>query len=248
VKPVEIFHVGPQESGTRWIYRCLAEHPEVACPPADSIHYFDMHFARGREWYTSHFLEAREGQKLFDPTPSYLRSPWAPRRIAQENPRARIALCLRNPIDRAFSHYRRGEAKRRFDDVLSVYDCYANWLEPGMYAEHVERLLEHFPPEQLLCQTYDRLERDPRGFLDELFCFLSIDASFTPPVLNRRADGIMPRSRSAFGWLKSAAGIGDGISSELRDRLEEICEPEIARLERLLEIDLDEWRRPLSLP
>ena len=39
-----------------------------------------------------------------------------------------------------------------------------------------------------------------------------------------------------------------GIDPELRDRLQEICEPEIARLERLLEIDLGAWRRPTPGP
>ena len=277
MKPVEIFHVGPQKTGTTWIYRCLLEHPEVACPPKDSIHYFDMHYTRGREWYASHFSEARDSQKLFDPTPSYFRSPWAPRRIVQENPRAKIALCLRNPIDRAFSHYWHEKKKDRFDfefeDVLRVYDCYANWLEPGLYAEHIERLREYFPPEQLLCQTYEHLDRDPRGFLDELFGFLEIDVAFSPSVLDRKINvagprrgrmsgGIKPRIRSAFRWLKVIPGVGTrarqsglltgkseyvkGISPELHDRLQEVCEPEIARLERLLQIDLDCWRRPRS--
>ena len=95
---VQLFHVGPQKSGTTWIYRCLAEHPGVAVPPRDSIHFFDMHFGRGDGWYLEHFQDAHADQPLFDPTPSYLRSPWAPRRIAAHNPGARIALCLRHPV------------------------------------------------------------------------------------------------------------------------------------------------------
>ena len=273
MKPVEIFHIGPQKTATTWIYRCMCEHPEVACPPRDTIHYFDMHYSRGRDWYAGHFSEAREGQKLFDPTPSYIRSPWAARRIAQENPRARVVVCLRNPIERAFSHYWHEKKKEHialdFSSVLEIYDSYANWLEPGFYAEHLERFLEHFPREQLLCQSFDRLHGEPASFLDELFRFCHIDPGFTPSMLHRKINvagpkkgvvstGLKPKIRHALRWVGKLPFIGDqarrspyltgkgeyvrGVSAEILPALREICEPEIARLERLLDLDLNRWR------
>src|SRR5690606_27558532 len=187
MKPVEIFHIGPQKSATTWIYRCLQEHPQVAAPPKDSIHYFDMFYAFGRSWYETFFANARPDQKLFDPTPSYIRAAQAPARIAKENPGARIVVSLRDPIERAFSHYWHMKKNRvitfEFSDVLDNYDLFSSWIEPGFYAEHIERYLEFFPREQILCQRFDDLERDPRLFLDQLLVFYGLDTNFTPSVL-----------------------------------------------------------------
>ena len=115
MKPVDIFHIGPQKTGTTWIYRCSREHPEIAVPPKDSIHYFDMFYPRGRGWYAEFFADAKPGQKLIDPTPSYIRSPLAAARIYEENPEAKIVLCLRHPIERAFSHYWHEKKRGRFN-------------------------------------------------------------------------------------------------------------------------------------
>jgi hypothetical protein len=229
-----------------------------------------MFYSKGREWYAAFFSEAREGQKLFDPTPSYLRSPWAARRIAEENPAAKIVICLRNPVERAFSHFWHEKKKRKFNfefgEVLVNYDLFSSLLEPGFYAEHIERYLCHFPREQILCQLFDDLGNDPEAFLSQLLRFLEIDESLKPSVLQRKVNiaghrsgfissYFLPKAKALFrrGGLKA---IGEhpylmsgkseylrGVPEDLRAPLAEICEPEIARLERLLGLDLRSWRK-----
>ncbi len=269
MRPVDIFHIGPQKSGTTWIYRCLREHPEIACPPKDSIHYFDMFYSRGREWYASFFSDAEEGQKLLDPTPSYIRSPWAARRIARENPAARIIICLRNPIERAFSHYWHEKKKRKysfdFHELLSNYDLFSSLLETGFYAEHIERYLGHFPREQILCQRFEKMAAEPEAFLAELLRFIEVDESFKPSMLHHKVNVAGHRSGFLSSHLQPKAkavlrrlgfkSIGEhphmltgkseylkGVPRELHAPLLEICEPEIARLEELLDLRLDGWR------
>jgi hypothetical protein len=276
MRPVELFHIGPQKAATTWVYRCLLEHPEVACPPRATIHYFDMFYGRGRSWYAGFFADALEGQKLFDPTYSYIRSPLAPARIARENPRARIALCMRNPIERAYSHYwherKKGVIRYAFSEILENYDLFASWLEPGFYATHIERYLEHFPREQLLCQLFDRLPHDPRAFLRELLEFAGVDPGFEPSVLLEQVNPAGPvfSAPSPAYWLHRTQrvlgriGVGQktlerlraalrgraeyerGIPARLHVALCEVCEPEIARLETLLDLDLSAWRQPPS--
>ncbi len=277
MRPVDLFHIGPQKAATTWVYRCLAEHPQVAAPERDTIHYFDMFYARGRDWYAAHFPEAGPEQKLFDPTYTYIRSPWAPERIARENPQARIVLCLRNPIERAFSHYwhekKKGVIRYPFEEVLRNYDLFASWVEPGFYARHLGRYLEHFPREQLLCQRFERLEADPAGFLAELLDFAGLSRDFTPSLLHERAapagaeqrwlrpgtylfrsQRLLRRlgvSADAIDWARRnvpgmqwRAEYDAGVPAALHARLLEICEPEIAALESLLGEDLHGWRRP----
>jgi len=275
MKPVDIFHIGPQKAATTWVYKCLSEHPEVMCPPGDTIHYFDIHYAKGRDWYASFFADARHDQKLFDPTYTYIRSPWASRRIARENPDAKIILCLRNPIERAFSHYwhekKKGKIAFQFGELFQNYDLFCSWIEPGLYAEHIARYLEHFSRSQILCLRFEKLKSNPELFLRQLLQFIEVDDTFTPTWLDQvvnEAGGkrTMPnavwrrirRRIVKFGkddlvnaietapiigqWVRDRDEYNHGIDSKVRDELEVICEPEIRRLEQLLELDLASWR------
>jgi len=253
-------------------------------PESDTIHYYDMFFARGQSWYEEYFEHATEEQILYDPTTTYIRSPWAPRRIARENPDAKIMLCLRNPIDRAFSHYwhekKKGSINFEFAEVLENYDLYSSWIEPGLYAEHLERYLEYFGQDQLLCLRFETLKEDQQAFLQQICQFAEIDDTFQPSWLNRKSNEAEGRRtlvnqawretkkavvRSGFEsaarelrlddaaqYLEEVPIIGrilqdkeeyeKGIDPTLRAELLELCEPEIQRLENLLEIRLDNWR------
>jgi len=75
---------------------------------------------------------------------------------------------------------------------------------------------------------------------------------------------VKPRIRSAFRWAKRIPGVGSrarqsglltgkaeytkGIPAELIEPLREICEPEIVRLEHLLDLDLSHWRSSEAAP
>ncbi len=140
-------------------------------------------------------------------------------------------------------------------------------MEPGFYAEHLERFLEHFPRSQILVQHFDEIERNPGGFLTELLAFFGVGADFSPSARDRTINVAGPR-RTAVGlglysvqkalrvggfsrsadrlgrsrWLSGRGEYLRGVPDDLRRRLQEICEPEIARLERLLGRDLQAWR------
>lgn len=126
-----LFHIGPQKCGTTWIYENLKNHPQLRTSVIDSIHYFDIHYNKGIEWYLRQFTHGI-GDKFFDPTYTYIRSPLAAPRIAKKFPEAKFALSLRNPIERAFSHYWHEKKKRqinfKFEDALRNYDLFASWI------------------------------------------------------------------------------------------------------------------------
>lgn len=266
---ISFFHIGPQKTGTTWVYRALAEHPEVAVPVNDSVHYFDMFHACGRTWLLDQFPDAgKPGKYLIDATPSYIRSPLAPRRIAQENPDAKIVLCLRDPIERAFSHYwhekKKGKLNFDFSEVLKNYDLFSSWIETGFYAEAIERYREHFPMKNILCQDFSVLRENPRQFLDELLTFLEIATDFTPTVMTRKVNEAGTRrdpgsrAKKLIGkCLKAVPGVAgsglaawasgkeeylQGVPTEVRAELQLIIEPEIVRLEDLLGRKFPAWR------
>lgn len=275
MRKVDSFHIGPQKSATTWIYRCLRSHPEVGCASDDSTHYFDMRYSKEREWYESFFRHTDDGQTLVDMTPSYIRSPWVPRRLVEENPDAKIICSLRNPVDRAFSHYWHEKKKDKiafdFEEVLENYDLFSSWVEPGFYAEHLERYLEYFPREQLLCLPFRLLKEDDVAYLRRILEFIEVDPSFRPSWLGEKANEAggrrtiinaawrrVRRRLQWFGqdrlvesieeapvvgrWVRDRNEYERGMSDEVRGELLEICEPEIRRTEKLLDLDLSHWR------
>jgi hypothetical protein len=74
------------------------------------VEYFTLYFDRGERWYRAHFLTKHHKVKsgisvVFEATPNYLLDPRCAERAASTLPGARIIVLLRDPVERAFSHY-----------------------------------------------------------------------------------------------------------------------------------------------
>jgi hypothetical protein len=137
--------VGAMRGGTTSLSGYLELHPDVAPATRKEVHYFDLHFARGEEWYRSHFpprvrrLARRAlGRPLLsgDASPYYLFHPLAPERAAALVPDARIVALLRDPVTRALSHYR--HAVGRGAETLPPLEAFQ--AEPERLAGEEERL------------------------------------------------------------------------------------------------------------
>lgn len=192
--------VGPQKCATTWMYEGLAEHPEVYVPDTDSVHYFDMEYHRGTEWYRQHFPADPDGYEVIgEETPSYIRSEATPERIADLNPDAKLLFSLRNPVDRAFSHYwhekSKGKISFEFEELFENYDLYENWIRPGMYVDHIERFEEHFDSDQLKLLYFDDLVADDESFIESVYDFVGADPTFRPSILDERVND----ARRSFG-------------------------------------------------
>ncbi|HBR93385.1 MAG TPA: hypothetical protein DEA90_04390, partial [Opitutae bacterium] len=206
---VQVVHVGPQKTATTWLHVALTEHPEICTCERDAIHFFDMHTSHGVDWYHRQFPTSAKGIP-FDSTPSYGRSPLAPNRIAQYNPKAKILITARDPVERAFSHYWHEKKKLRFnytfDEALKNYDLFANWIEPGLYAHTAERFLEYFPREQVHIAFFDDLRSDPQHFLKEILEFIGVDSKFQPEVLERKINAAGISAPRTAKFIRKALG------------------------------------------
>ncbi|OOE39312.1 hypothetical protein BZG00_10505 [Salinivibrio kushneri] len=199
MKRANVFHIGPQKSGTTWLYRALKEHPQIVTSPKDSIHYMNMFFHRGQAWFDGHFgtddLEESE-LKIFEPTPSYLRDSKAPERIFNYNPDTKIIFTARNPLERAFSHYWHEKKKDRFnfkfEEIFENYDLFTNWIEPGFYAHHYKRYLEFFSEKNIKILFFDDLNDDPKNFYQQTCEFIGVDSSFSPSILDKKVNVARP--------------------------------------------------------
>src|SRR5947209_1159841 len=126
--------IGAQKAGTTSLYRYLAAHPDIVASTRKEVHFFDINFWRGEWWYRSLFPLRRRLQRrpplrnrpaiTGEASPYYLFHPFAPERAAQLLPDAKLIVLLRDPVERAWSHYRHEVANGRetmtFPDALAA--------------------------------------------------------------------------------------------------------------------------------
>ena len=220
--------IGPDKSGSTWIFEALRQHPEVYVAPSKDIYFFDRYFERGIPWYESHFAGAAGRRIIGELSHDYLFSDKACERIRATIPDVKLLVNLRNPIERAFSEYlflrKHGMVG---EDFREATDRFPSILSGGQYARHLERYLARFPRQAILIQKFEKLKQAPLQFAAELYEFLGVDPSFEPsnkgrsalPAGRARAPALARMAKSsaiflrnlgfgrAVGYLKSSSRI-----------------------------------------
>lgn len=269
---IDFFYLGPPKSASTWTFYCLADHPQISAPSRDELFYFDHNYARGTDWLDGFYAADNAGVRI-DCTPTYLYNITALQRLLAYNPQAKLAFALRNPVDRTFSAYwhvrKRRDVVWGLDEVFTNHAAWRLWVDSSVISTGVEFILQHFPRENIHFFLFDDLK--PRGaqIIQDLYRFVGVDDSFVPPSLTKRinvasprptlqhkirhkiasavlGDKIHTRGASLNGferWLSGKGEYLEGMKPELRARLQEAFEPEIARLEALLDLDLAHWRK-----
>lgn len=249
--------LGPGQSGSTWLFEHLASHPDVYIPPEKELFYFDQRLhRRSLASYASTF-EAARGRVAGEITPGYcvLR----PERIAwirRITPQVRLILTVRDPVERSWSAARRvmqrlgrsledfGEAEFREYLVKEwqyrpkggprIRGDYQPGLLEGHYSRVIENWLRNFPSEQLLVVFFERLKRDPEGFLAEVCDHIGVRTTFAwdPDVLRKRVN---PNPRLDMPkWVRSF--------------LDDLYAEEIERLHRCLGEPARQWLRAPGTP
>ncbi len=194
---IDFIGIGAQKSATSWVYACLYEHPQI-CAPIKEIHFFSRpRFSEGKEWYEDHFKRCGEGKLCGEFSTSYLYSKDAPLRIHSLYPNAKLIAILRNPIDRAYSHYRNaikaGEIKES-ESFESFSAREVSVLEQGLFTQQLTRYFELFPREQVLILIQEDIEKSPEAFMERIFTFLGVDSTFVPTMLHTQVNvGRIPK-------------------------------------------------------
>lgn len=130
---------GGQRCGTTSLYRALSQHPAVLKAVLHKgVHYFDINYHRGPDWYRAHFPLRRAAERIleehgvpgqtFESSPYYLYHPHAAARIARDLPGVKVIALVRNPVERAYSHHAH-EVARGFE--LEADFARALALEPS---------------------------------------------------------------------------------------------------------------------
>jgi hypothetical protein len=205
---LDCIFIGPDKSGSTWLYERLREHPGVALPRSKELFYFDRYHHLGPLWLDRQFAAALPGQLRMELSHDYLFSEPAIARIAAEAPGARLVVSLREPIDRAVSayHYLRLQGRIRgsvrLDEALMRVP---ELIDHGRYGTHLDTVLRHIPREQLIVLLYDDLKADPQLYFDRLCNELGISTIELTP--DQRAP-VLQAPHSRFPMLTRALRAG----------------------------------------
>ncbi|HXK39608.1 MAG TPA: sulfotransferase [Candidatus Paceibacterota bacterium] len=193
--------IGAQRAGSTTFYGNIAQHPQIEPPIRKEIHYFSVHFQRGISWYRAHFplsIVPAPKWQTFEATPYYLFHPLAPSRIQAVLPSARFIVILRDPVDRAVSHYRlnleRGNEELSFDEAIQAepqrvplsidnlpsgsaqleHHRRYSYLARGRYVEQLERWFSLFDRSRFHIVDFADLANDLRKSIGDAFAFLEL--------------------------------------------------------------------------
>ncbi|MEM9132635.1 MAG: sulfotransferase domain-containing protein [Actinomycetota bacterium] len=201
--------IGAQKGGTTFLFQELLAHPEVHSSLTKELHYFDDHYAKGHDWYLGHFPSVNRGGVAGEASPSYLFHPYAADRVARDLPNTTKAIAvLRNPVARAFSHWRHerrlgfepiesfrealeAEESRTTADLARMADDphfvsfawrHFTYRARGHYVEQVDRWQRALGPDRLLVLDSTELYRHTEAALHLVHDFLGLDR-FTPDAV-----------------------------------------------------------------
>jgi Sulfotransferase domain len=204
--------VGAQKCGTTSLYRYLVEHPQIVPAFRKELHFFDNNAGKGNTLrYRAYFptslykrrFERTRGSDLItgEATPYYFYYPLTPERVRDVVPRARLIVLLRDPVDRAYSHYhhevRLGNEKLSFEEAIEReserldgererilrggnYDSFSHrkhsYLSRGIYVDQLQNWRRSFPEEQLLVLKSEDLFADPAAIVGRTLNFLGLSS------------------------------------------------------------------------
>jgi hypothetical protein len=169
-------YIGPDKSGSSWLFKMLESHPECFVPDCKDIYYFDKYYQRGEEWYLRFFKQADKNAKAIgEISHGYLYDLHAPKRIHSAFPDMKIIATLRNPVERSISHYFYLKSGGLVNsDLRSAVRERPGIIRSSLYHTPVKRYLNEFPREQLNFCFFELLRRDPREFAHSIFRFLGL--------------------------------------------------------------------------
>jgi hypothetical protein len=159
-------------------------------------------YPRAAAWYHSHFplpYELGRQRMTYEATPEYLYYPEAARRIFQYDPKIKLIVLLRDPVERAFSAWNMycsfGEGDyrpliyaprreiREFDEAVrdELHEIQADktTLEPGyvqrgLYYEQLVRYFNFFDRHHILILDSRALKNNTSGVVEQVSDFLGM--------------------------------------------------------------------------
>ncbi|RDV28138.1 sulfotransferase [Alteromonas aestuariivivens] len=240
---------GTQKGGTSALDAYLREHPQICMAAKKELHFFDRDawFCHGRPNYARYhsWFSPKPGHMILgESTPIYMY--WAPaaKRIQRYNPDMKLLIVLRNPIDRAYSHWNMECARKR--ESLPFWEAITrekercaeaqprqhriySYVDRGFYAQQIQHLWRYFPKQQVLVIKNEDLRESPNQTLSLVSDFLGITPQVTAQVKNVHSRPYQ-----------------SNITDREREYLAHLYAPDIHLLEKSLGWDCSDWLKGVA--
>jgi hypothetical protein len=217
---------GAQRSGTTYLWTLLRSHPDIYLPapwwPEPKFFAVPHLFAQGLPAYAEHFKEAGDALAIGEKSVTYLDAPEAPERIARSLPDVKLIFLLRDPVERAYSHYHYSVAhcleSLPFVEAL-VWEPYRALHGPeilriarpwayvarGHYAHHLARFYALFDPARILVLYFEEFFADLSAGAATLCQFLGVRPWSGPfPAKVNGRDDPTPMGNAERAFLRHA--------------------------------------------
>ena len=226
--------IGAAKSGTTALWHYLNQHPQIYMSPRKHTRFFAFRDENPRfngpgpknpshpyavadvNDYHALFDGATDETAVGEASHSYLHRPEAPARIRQYAPRMKLIAVLRNPAERAYSHYRQmiRDGREPLDDFTLALEAEAarirdgwwpdfHYVQVGLYYMQLRRYFDLFERNQIRIYLYEDFTVDQTGVLRDIFDFLNVDSVFYPEVAIRYNASGVPRNEAVHTTLQT---------------------------------------------
>ena len=191
---VDFIIMGTQKGGTTALAQNIGKHPDIFLnmnpePRISEIHFFDLHWKRGIEWYKKQFDYSKK--IVGDKTPDLMYLDYTFPLIQSINPYVKIILVLRNPVDRAHSAWKMikkyWDEKRSFENAVTeeleskndeenktFYTSQKQYLQRGLYYKQIKNILKWFPRNNLLVLISEKVKTNMKAEYNKVYSFLNL--------------------------------------------------------------------------
>lgn len=192
--------IGAMKAGTSTLYKCICQHPKIQRAKVKELHFFetDKYKTLGLKWYESQFQKLKSDEITGEGTVGYIYYPMVPKLVKKHYPKTKLILILRNPANRAYSHYqhrvRNMQEKRKFEEIVmpiltgdssinlswskqksASLSTGENILRRGVYIKQVENWLKYFDRSQLHIVIFEDFIKNPQKCMKGIYKFLGVN-------------------------------------------------------------------------
>jgi hypothetical protein len=282
---VGIFIVGAPKAGTTSLFHYLNAQPEIKMSSVKEPDYFSdkelfdqgLYYGTSRidtlQKYNSLFLGRKKEKMMGESSVSYLYYPEVPNRIKVYNTDSKIIVMLRNPVDRAFSHYlmdyRLGLTSESFESEFHKKKGlnFQQYFLLGNYSSQVKRYIDVFGRENIHFIWYSDFKKDSEKQLNKVVDFIGLESDFRVDFDTIYNSFSMPKNnliRMIYSvvWLRKlltflfpyslvksikhllfSKGNKPKLSDLTRGTVLEYYKSDIEKLEKLLSVNLSRWKK-----
>lgn len=204
-KNIDFFWVWIAKCWTSYFAKLLEEHPEIYLVPWKEVWFFhktdifenkEIKSKLETKWINEYYKMydwSKKTQKLWEWSWVNILDNYASNNIKKYFPNSKILVALRNPIDRAISHYYyskfytlEDKKSNSFMDWLKKYPQV--YIGLWQYYKLLKKYYDIFDKKNIKVIIFEDFIKNPNKNIRELYSFLEVNENFIPTSLNKKVN------------------------------------------------------------